>query len=60
MSNQIKPDRVQPYPSLRRSKISLKAMLRVLRREGGGVVLEFNGIESCMKIAKIPADLREL
>ena len=27
---------------------------------GGGILVEFNGIESCMKMAAIPADLREL
>lgn len=47
-------------PSLKRSKISLKAMLKVLRKEGGGILVEFNGIEHCVLKASIPADLQDL
>lgn len=32
-------------PSLNRSGISLKAMLKVIRREGGGILMEFNQLE---------------
>ena len=52
--------KLQGDPSLRRSKISLKAMLRVLRREGGGILVELNGIESCLETVAIPPALREL
>ena len=46
--------------SLKRSKISLKAMLKVLRRGGGGILVEFNGIENCIQEAKVPAVLKDL
>lgn len=32
-------------PSLARSKITLKAMMKVLRKEGGGILVEFNRLE---------------
>lgn len=32
-------------PSLARSKVSLQAMFRTLRKEGGGLWLEFNQVE---------------
>ena len=47
-------------PSLKRSKISLKAMLKVLRKEDGGILVEFNGIEHCVLEARVPAELQDL
>ena len=41
-------------------KVSLKAMLKVLRKEAGGILVEFNGIENCIKGATVPAELQEL
>ena len=45
-------------PSLKRSKISL--MLKVLRMGGGGILVEFNGIENCIQEAKVPTVLKDL
>ena len=47
-------------PSLKRSKISLKVMLKVLRKKSGGILVEFNGIENCIKGATVPVELQEL
>lgn len=33
-------------PSLEQSRISLKVMLRIMRKEGGGVLLESNRLEN--------------
>ncbi|XP_056699529.1 uncharacterized protein [Spinacia oleracea] len=40
---------LQGDPSLAKSKISLKAMLKVIRKEGGGILLEFNQLEDSVK-----------
>ena len=47
-------------PSLRRSKISLKAILKVLRKEGRGILVEFNRVENCLKKVDVPAELKGL
>ncbi|XP_056686977.1 uncharacterized protein [Spinacia oleracea] len=46
-------------PSLSRSKISLKAMIKVLRKEGGGILVEFNNLnEEGHKSGEYPDFLR--
>ena len=47
-------------PSLKRSRISLKAMLKELRMEGGGIFVEHNGIDNCLKEVPIPTELKGL
>ena len=46
-------------PSLKRSKISLKTMIKELNKEVGGILVEYNGIKNCLKEAPIP-DLKSL
>lgn len=41
-------------PSLARSKISLKAMLRVIRKEGGGMLVEFDQAEKERELDEAP------
>ena len=38
-------------PSLGRTKISLKAMIRTLQKEGGGYLVEFNQMSSDQQVA---------
>lgn len=48
-------------PSLARSKVSLKVMIRVLRKEGGGVLVELNRLEQREEHKSYPpAFLKEL
>ena len=47
-------------PTLKRSKVSLKAMIRVLRKEGRGILVEFNEIENCLKELAVPCYLESL
>ena len=35
-------------------------MIRTLRKEGGGILIECNGIENCLKEVPIPADLKSI
>ena len=35
-------------------------MLKVLKREGGGILVEFNGIKNCVSEAIVPSDLQDL
>lgn len=47
-------------PSLSRSKISLKAMIKVLKKEGGGILVEFNRLEEEVRATQEqPLFLRE-
>lgn len=47
-------------PSLKRSRISLKAKFKELRLEGGSILVEYNGIENCLKEVPIQAALKDL
>lgn len=53
---------LQGDPSLERTMISLKAMLRVMRREKGGVMVELNGLgaESSGPEKEIPSFISSL
>lgn len=41
-------------PLLKRSKISLKAMLKVIKKERGGILVELNRVEGSLKKAVVP------
>lgn len=43
-------------PSLGRSGISLKAMIRNLRKEGGGFLVEFNYLQAPLETPAEPKD----
>lgn len=48
-------------PSLARSKVSLKAMIKILRKEGGGIPVEYNNLEGRrIQEGEIPGYLRTL
>lgn len=47
-------------PSLKCSKIFLKTIIKELKKEGEGILVEYNCIENCLKEASIPADFRSL
>lgn len=46
--------------SLWRAKVSLKSMMKEIRREGGGVLVECRGIKGITRKSDVPTFLREV
>lgn len=54
---------LQEDPSLGRTLISLKAMVRAIRKKGGGILVEMNkleGVESSIPTPAIPSSLKPI